>query len=578
MNDLKKAISYFFFIQKFFKSKRLFFILSLYILATITEILNIGLIIPFVNILIYPENINDNYFFLNYLYLNYNFSGNIVKIYFLLAIVFLFLLKTIFLITSYKIQLNFYAEMRYKIANFFFNIHITMPYDYYINEKKTPNLIRNISMVSASYSSFLERFLIVLNDLILFVGVLFYFVIFYFEIFITIFLPLGIFGIIFYLSTKNIFFNLGDRLLILTSEIIKSTKDALDNILQIKLLRKEQYFIKKFYTLSKENSFKIAKLGFFQTLPKILVELIGVVVIVSILIFLISTGVSKEEIISVLMVVLIISYRAIPFFTKSINFLNYYNSFVPNMIILKEEIAKYDKNISNKEYELSKNKIEVENLESIKLINVCYKYKTNENYLFKDVSLKLQKNQIYGVSGESGSGKSTLVNIIVGLLKPTNGEIEINNKSLDNFYMKSISYVSQKNYLQNLSLKQNIGFGLDDHLIDNNKINECIKLAKLDDLVNSLSDGIHTQVSEFGDNLSVGQIQRVSIARSLYINSNLIIFDEPTSSLDKRNKLDIQDMIKKIKKDRIIVVISHDKDELEICDKIFTINNKVIEN
>ena len=578
MNDLKKAISYFFFIQKFFKSKRLFLILSLYILATITEILNIGLIIPFVNILIYPENINNNYFLLSYLHFNYNFSGNIVKVYFLLAIVFLFLLKTIFLITSYKIQLNFYAEMRYKIANFFFNIHITMPYDYYINEKKTPNLIRNISMVSASYSSFLERFLIVLNDLILFVGVLFYFVIFYFEIFITIFLPLGIFGIIFYLSTKNIFFNLGDRLLILTSEIIKSTKDALDNILQIKLLRKEQYFIKKFYTLSKENSFKIAKLGFFQTLPKILVELIGVVVIVSILIFLISTGVSKEEIISVLMVVLIISYRAIPFFTKSINFLNYYNSFVPNMIILKEEIAKYDKNISNKEYELSKNKIEVEDLESIKLINVCYKYKTNENYLFKDVSLKLQKNQIYGVSGESGSGKSTLVNIIVGLLKPTNGEIEINNKSLDNFYMKSISYVSQKNYLQNLSLKQNIGFGLDDHLIDNNKINECIKLAKLDDLVNSLSDGIHTQVSEFGDNLSVGQIQRVSIARSLYINSNLIIFDEPTSSLDKRNKLDIQDMIKKIKKDRIIVVISHDKDELEICDKIFTINNKVIEN
>ena len=130
------------------------------------------------------------------------------------------------------------------------------------------------------------------------------------------------------------FYNLGDRLLFLTSQIIKSTKDSLDNILQIKLLRKEKFFEGKFYEMSKENSYKIAKLGFFQNLPKILVEFLGVIIIASILIFLLKIETKKEEILSILMVVLVISYRAIPFY-KINKLLNYYSSFIPNMIILK---------------------------------------------------------------------------------------------------------------------------------------------------------------------------------------------------------------------------------------------------
>jgi len=577
MNDLKKAISYFFFIQRFFKSKRIFLIFTLYFLATITEVLNIGIIIPFVNILVYPDNISEKYSLLNYLSHNFDLSDNSVKIYFLLVIVFLFFLKTIFLIISNKVQLNFYAEMRYKIVSFFYRLHLNMPYNYYLNKKKTSELIRNISMVSSSYSSFLERFLIVVNDLVLFIGVLAYFIFFYFEIFISIFLPLGFFGIIFYLSTKRMFFSLGNRLLTLTSEIIKSTKDMLDNILQIKLLRKEKFFEDRFYEISKENSYKIAKLGFFQTLPKILVELLGVIIIVSVLIFLLKAGTKKEEIVSVLMVVLVISYRAVPFFTKSINFLNYYSSFIPNMIILKNEIAKSDKNILINSQNSYANKSEVKNLDNIKLINVSFRYNKNQNYLFKDINLEVNKNILYGISGESGAGKSTLVNILVGLLEPTEGHRTINNIHSKECFIPGISYVSQKNYLQNLSLKNNIAFGLDNNLIDKDKINECIKLSKLDSFVNTLPDGIETQISEFGDNLSAGQIQRISIARSLYFNSGLVILDEPTSSLDLQNKLDIQEMIKKIKKDRIVVMISHDKEELKICDKIFKVANNIIE-
>ena len=134
MNDLKKALSYFFFIQRFFKSKRIYLIFILYFLATIVEVINIGIIIPFVNILVYPDTLNEKFYLINYLNLNFNLEDINIKIYFLLTIVLLFFLKTIFLIISNKVQLNFYAEMRYKITNFFYKLHINLQYKYHIGE------------------------------------------------------------------------------------------------------------------------------------------------------------------------------------------------------------------------------------------------------------------------------------------------------------------------------------------------------------------------------------------------------------------------------------------------------------
>ena len=104
-------------------------------MATIVEVINIGIIIPFVNILVYPDTLNEKFYLINYLNLNFNLEDINIKIYFLLTIVLLFFLKTIFLIISNKVQLNFYAEMRYKITNFFYKLHINLPYTYHIGEK-----------------------------------------------------------------------------------------------------------------------------------------------------------------------------------------------------------------------------------------------------------------------------------------------------------------------------------------------------------------------------------------------------------------------------------------------------------
>ena len=184
------------------------------------------------------------------------------------------------------------------------------------------------------------------------------------------------------------------------------------------------------------------------------------------------------------------------------------------------------------------------------------------------------KNNIYGLIGETGVGKTTLVNIITGLLKPTQGVIKYNDKNISAQTDKKISYVSQNTALQNSSIKNNIAFGCDEKEIKIEKINLCLEQAQLKKLIDSLPKGIDTKISELGANFSGGQTQRLSIARALYADSNLIIFDEPTSSLDEITKKEILNMISKLKRNRLIIMITHSKLELKICDKIFNIKNQ----
>ena len=184
----------------------------------------------------------------------------------------------------------------------------------------------------------------------------------------------------------------------------------------------------------------------------------------------------------------------------------------------------------------------------------------------------MKKNNIYGLAGETGSGKTTLLNIISGLIKPEKGSIKYDGFDV-NKVNKNISYVSQNTYLLNTSIKMNICFGCEPDEINENKLNNCIKLSKLDKMIKNLPKGLETNISELGSNFSGGQIQRLSIARALYSNSNFIIFDEPTSSLDENISNEILKMISSLRENKIILIISHTKKDLKICDVIFKIED-----
>ena len=574
MNKFSKAFKYFFYVQKFFKTRRIYLIFFLFTFVTLVEMLNIGIILPFLNLIFNPDTVNlqDNEF-LKYFNIQNHFT-NENFIYFLIVLILtLFVIKSLILIVAARMQANFFAMMRTKITSHFFNLYISKPYIYYLNEKDSSKIMRNVTMLSSSYTGFLERFLLLANDFFIFIGVII--VLFIYEPIVSsiVFITIFFFSFFFTVITKKYFFSLGQGLLSLSSSLLKDIQEALDNILQIKLLKKSHFFQKKFGLKAADNSNRIGKLTFLQSIPKIFTELIAVVLLLSIIFYLIFFEKSQEEILIVLALFALAVMRIIPVANKLISFLNTFSSFMPSLDLLYNELNKEkDKNFNNLENDIKK----IEDIENINIKDVSFGYENRKNLILEKINLSFDKGNIYGLVGETGSGKTTLLNIVTGLIKPTNGLIKYNNVEIDDKAYRKISYVSQSTYLQSSTIKNNIAFGCDEHDIDLIKIKSCLKQAQLDELIDNLPDGIETNISELGANFSGGQIQRLSIARALYADSNLIIFDEPTSSLDEDTKNEILNMILKIKKNRIIIMITHSQKDLNICDRIFKIENKKI--
>ena len=213
----------------------------------------------------------------------------------------------------------------------------------------------------------------------------------------------------------------------------------------------------------------------------------------------------------------------------------------------------------------------------IKLRNIHYQY-PNKNIVFSNLNFELKKNESIGLMGESGSGKTTLVNLITGLLKPTKGEIIIDDKKSENYKLyKSktlIGYVPQHTYLLDDTIKNNIAFGLDEEKIDESFMRQIIDIAELSNLLKRSDKGLETIIGEKGIKLSGGQIQRIGIARALYIKPSLLIFDEATNALDDNTEKKIFSNLAKIKKNFTLIMIAHRKSSLLLSDKIFEIKNQ----
>ena len=203
---------------------------------------------------------------------------------------------------------------------------------------------------------------------------------------------------------------------------------------------------------------------------------------------------------------------------------------------------------------------------------MSFNYDNREKIAVNNINIDIKKGSIVGIIGKSGSGKSTLVDIILGLIDPKKGNVYIDDKNIDSFkksWQKQIGYIPQDIYLLDDSIMNNIVFGIDESEINENLINDVIKLAQLEKLINSLPNKLETVVGNRGVKLSGGERQRIGIARALYKNPNIMIFDEATSALDIENENMILEEIYENKKEKTILIISHRNNTVKYCDVIY---------
>lgn len=217
----------------------------------------------------------------------------------------------------------------------------------------------------------------------------------------------------------------------------------------------------------------------------------------------------------------------------------------------------------------------------VQIDNLVYRYPDGDKDVLKDIQLDVPAGTSVAFVGGSGSGKTTLVDLILGLLTPTNGTISSQGKDihtdLHSWYQK-IGYVPQDPYLGNGTLREAVAFGIPAKHIDDDRVIYCLELAELMPVVETLEDGINTSIGENGNRLSGGQRQRVGIARAMYRNPSLLVMDEATSALDNETEHKITQTINRISKEITVIIVAHRLSTVRNVDQLVYLSQGRIAN
>ncbi len=357
---------------------------------------------------------------------------------------------------------------------------------------------------------------------------------------------------------------------------VKLLQNILGAIRDIKLDDNEDFYLSNYYTLDQKIRRMQAKSQFLSSFPKYVIEGIGMFSIILIAIILTLNN-SNSEILPRLGVLALGAQRLLPSLQQTyaswtiIKSYKKSNKDIIDIIDKPKVIQKH--NLKNIQFDFD-NKIQIR--------DISFLYEDSKSYTLKNFNLEIKKTHNIGITGASGSGKSTFLDILMGLIKPTDGSILVDNHNIYQnqelliLWKRIISHVPQRIFLTNDTILSNIAFGKEIHEIDFDKLYECCKVANILKFIENLPEGFNTYVGERGVRVSGGQIQRIGIARALYKEPEIIFLDEATSALDYKNEEKVISNITNFAKDITLITVSHRIKTLKNCDYIYQIENSCI--
>ena len=354
--------------------------------------------------------------------------------------------------------------------------------------------------------------------------------------------------------------------------IFTSISEAFSAIKEIKITGIENEYIKKFSTKSQILSKIKTSTGLIVNFPRFIIEGLAFGGIILFILYLINRNNNFIDILPLITLYALAGYRLLPSIQQIYTSLTTLRLVTPALDSMYYDLIKF------KKINLYENEQKINFEKDIKLENVCFNYSERSKTGLKNLNLYIPKNSITAIVGKTGCGKTTSVDIILGLLEVQQGFLKIDNHIIDKKNLKEwqnmIGYVPQNIFLADTTIASNIAFGVNLDLINQNKIEYCSKIAKLDDFVmNELPEKYQTIVGERGVRLSGGQRQRIGIARALYRNPKLLVLDEATNALDNQTEKKIIENLTSLSKNITIVMIAHRLDTIKMSDNIFLLEN-----
>ncbi|WP_094533625.1 ABC transporter ATP-binding protein [Pseudanabaena sp. SR411] len=543
------------------------------------ETLGVGLIPPFVNLLSNPELIQQQQF-LVWLYERLGATSNQVFLLWIstmLLVIYLF--KNIYLSLITYWQYHFLYVKQVSLSNRLLSAYLYSPYTFHL-QRNSAELVRNItSEILQIFNGVLVPMLTLVTELMVMSCIV---------ILLTIAEPLSsaIAAIflcvsIFWLN-KTIRKQMNGQGLIRqeqSGQMIKCVNQGLGGIKETKVLGREIFFLQAFTKSAQAFGKANLIVGLATQLPNLFIDTVLIGSVLLIVIFSLLQGRQIQSILPMLSLFAIAALRLMPSAKRiisTITNIRYAKNAVDlvhhDLISLETISTSISLGTSSQtSSELFQN--------SIELKDIYYQYPNASHPALSGISLSITKGQAIAFVGASGSGKTTLIDVLLGLLTPSQGEILVDGKNiLTNLesWQQKIGYIPQSIYLSDDTIRNNIAFGLTTDEIKEEQVWAALKAAQLEELVNSLPDHLDTLVGECGIRLSGGQRQRIGIARALYHNPEVIIMDEATAALDNTTEREFMQALEAMSGHKTMIMIAHRLSTVKNCDRLYLVKNSRI--
>jgi ABC-type multidrug transport system fused ATPase/permease subunit len=531
------------------------------------ELLTILLLASFVLYIHGDLNVIEQKLVNNYSTIFEFFKTNIV-----LFIIIFFLIKTLYL---FILELNKAKFISHLLKNFqerlstkFFNTK----YNFYKSINKPFFLKQVILIPERVFVGLMEGLFSIITELSTFILIIFCLIFFTgpYILLGAIFMS-AVYSIVFLIFKKKIR-KFSELYNISATKLFQGSEDFFNGFREILIFNKVLKFKESFNKQLKIFSRNWAFLRFALNYTKTFNEFIIILIIIVLLNFAKNNEILSIEVNLAFVTLLISIIRLYPNFTRIQNTFHLINVTIPQ----SSELKKFFDSLSNNQKEMPtiNDKKKTDNIMSIKLQNISFDY--NKNSILKNINIEFKSNKKYFIFGKSGSGKSTLLDIILGLNDGYSGKILFNNEKAEyqNIYKdgKTIGFIPQNKFLVNENLFNNITLFDDLNHKNIERVKLCLNEVDMNDFLDR-NRLFNYKIGFNGNKLSSGQAQRVLLARILYFNPKIMVFDEPTSNLDgKTEKFFIENLINK-SKDKIIIYVSHNLSYVSLFDEFFLMKN-----
>lgn len=545
------------------------------VIGAVLQTAGVGLLVQVVNIVIDPEAVQNSRIasFVYRAFGSPEYKTFAVTIMAVLIVV--FIVKNIFLFVQQKLTFAFVYTNQFRTSERMMRNYLRRSYEFYLNAD-TAVVQRSITSDVNNMYALILALLQMLSD-----GVVSVFIIAYcfatngtMTVLLAVVMLVLMAGV--KIVLKPIMYKAGKDNQDYYSSLFKWISQTVQGIKEVKIAAKEQYFVEEYKKCGQGYVNAVQRYSLYNNVPKLLIEAACVATMVGYMIYLIVSGMSTENMLTVFSTLAAAAFVLLPCVNRINNQMNSISYFEPFFMgvsdNLQDEISgeKVDMSFATDE----KEKLVVE--KAIELRNITYAYPGTEKLIFDHADLTIPIGSSVGIVGTSGAGKSTVVDILLGLLQVKEGVVLADGQDTRLHYrkwLKNVGYIPQMIFMLDDTIRKNVAFGVPEEEIDENRVWEVLREARLDEFIKTLPEGLETGIGERGIRLSGGQRQRIGIARALYNNPEVLILDEATSALDGDTEAAIMESINRLHGKKTLVIIAHRLQTIEKCDLVYRVEN-----